>query len=93
LSDFSDEFSGLLFHDWGAMAQRIAPDDTNRPFDQDIHAWRDFSSYEQRFAGTVVPDCTEAAKTIDFMGRKPWEHLLAAAVDRRHVKLAVGDAS
>jgi hypothetical protein len=23
----------------------------------------------------LVPDCTEAAKAIDFMGRKPWEHL------------------
>jgi hypothetical protein len=37
-----------------------------------------------------VPDRTEAAKTIDFMGRKPWEHLLEAAIDRRNVKLAVG---
>jgi hypothetical protein len=90
LSDFSDEFAGFLLQDWGAMAERIAPDDAYRALDQHIHAWRDFSSYEQRFAGMVVPDCTDAAKTIDFMGRKPWEHLLAAAIDRRHVKLAVG---
>lgn len=50
------------------MAERMRPDDAHRALGQHIHAWRDFSSYEQGFAGTVVPDFTEVAKTIDSMG-------------------------
>src|SRR5258705_11589648 len=75
-----------MLHDRGAVPQRIAPYNAHGARDQHIHAGSDFSGGEQRFTGGIAANSAKSANAIDFLRRKRWEHLLAAAIDRRHVR-------
>ena len=72
-----------MFRDRGTRPQWITPSDADRALDQHVHAWREISRHEQRFARGVAPNFPKTAKPIIFVPRKLRKHLLVAGIDRR----------
>jgi hypothetical protein len=68
------------------VSQGIASCDSHRALDQDEHAGRGFSGYEQSLTRGIPPNQPKTAETIDFTRIELRKHLLAACIDRRHVE-------